>query len=446
MDKKKIKLPILITIVITVMFLYIQSINVKSSIGTISLRGTEQSINKSHLEQIKIIEADLNKLTSQEFMGRLTGTRGNEKAGEYLVDRFREIGIKPFNKNQYFHEFDQEVYYPDRSEHYMKIIFKDGSEKVCEYGKDYIDQIRLSTVDLKCQVVMDKKELASRTTGEIAIVVDDDSINKNMFRSNTKAILRKRKDFFGVPQIAHRGAAYIQIDDKLYDEMFEKKAKEVIIKSRYKTNNSTVKNIIGKIPGKKKEKAFIISAHFDHVGWDGDIMFPGAIDNGSGTVAILNIAEQLVNGKELENDTYICGFNGEEFGLFGSRAFANHIKDKYSEIIVINIDCIGKINGKRLGIHGDASKNDILKKDMKSILDKKNIDNFTGTIPNSDHSSFSHDGMYSISLIQENLFKEGESIHTPKDSTELVDYEYLKKICDVVVEFIYEFQNKSYIE
>lgn len=276
--------------------------------------------------------------------------------------------------------------------------------------------------------------------------MDDESINKNMFRSNTKAILRKRKDFFGVPQIAHRGAAYIQINDDLYDEILERKGKEVIIKSRYKTGNSNVNNIIGKIPGKKKEKAFIISAHFDHVGWDGDIMFPGAIDNGSGTVAILNIAEQLVNGKKLENDTYICGFNGEEFGLLGSKAFSSYMRDKYSEIIVINIDCIGKINGNRLGIHGDSQKNDKLKKDMKSILDKKSIDNFIGTIPNSDHSSFCYDGMYSISLIQENLFNEGESIHTPNDSSQLVDYEYLKKICDVVVEFIYQFEGMKYKE
>ncbi|MCM1991912.1 M28 family metallopeptidase [Oceanirhabdus seepicola] len=444
MNKKRIILPILLTLMMVTLLLSKSYFSVQTSIETIKLKENVGKVNKSHLEQIKIIETDLNKLTSDEFMGRLTGTMGNEKAGKYLMKRFEKIGIKPFDGSNYYHEFNQEVYFPDRSEHYMKVIFEDGSEKICEYGKDYIDQIRLSKVDLNCQLVLDQKELDNRTTGEIAIVVDDDSINKNMFRSNTKAILRKRKDFFGVPQIAHKGAAYIQIDDELYDEIFEKNAKEVIIKSRYKTGDSIVKNVIGRIPGKKKEKAFIISAHFDHVGWDGDIMFPGAIDNGSGTVAILNIAEQLVNGKELENDTYICGFNGEEFGLFGSKAFANHIKGKYSEIIVINIDCVGKINGKRLGIHGDSPKNDKLKEDIKGILDKKSIDNFTGSIPNSDHSSFSYDGMYSISLIQENLFNEGESIHTPNDSSELVDYEYLKEICDVVVDFIYKFEDESY--
>lgn len=444
MNKKKVVVSILITIFVATLFLSIRCFTVTSTIGTIKLKENQEKVNKNHYEQIKIIETDLNKLTSDEFMGRLTGTMGNKKAGEYLEKRFKEIGIKPFDGSSYLHEFNQEVYFPDRCEHYMKVIFEDGSEKICEYGKDYIDQIRLSNVDLNCELILNEKELDSRTTEDIAIVVDDDSIGKDMFRSNTKAILRKRKDFLGVPQIAHRGTAYIQIDNELYDELFARKAKEVIIKSRYKTGDYTVNNIIGKIPGKKKEKAFIISAHFDHVGWDGDTMFPGAIDNGSGTVAILNIAEQLMNGKELENDTFICGFNGEEFGLFGSQAFANYIKDEYSEIIVINIDCIGKINGNRLGIHGDIPKNDKLKKDIKGILDKKSIDNFAGSIPNSDHSSFSYDGMYSISLIQENLFNEGESIHTPKDNTELVDYDYLKKICDVVVDFIYEFEGASY--
>lgn len=58
-------------------------------------------------------------------------------------------------------------------------------------------------------------------------------------------------------------------------------------------------NIIGYIKGKSKpEEYIVVSAHYDHLGKRGDEIFNGANDNGSGTVAILGIAQAMAKAEK----------------------------------------------------------------------------------------------------------------------------------------------------
>lgn len=80
-------------------------------------------------------------------------------------------------------------------------------------------------------------------------------------------------------------------------------------------------NVIGYIPGKLKE-SLVISAHYDHLGKDGNKVYNGADDNASGVAALLHFAEYF--SKNPPNFTLIfAAFDAEEMGLKGAKAFVD---------------------------------------------------------------------------------------------------------------------------
>ena len=74
-----------------------------------------------------------------------------------------------------------------------------------------------------------------------------------------------------------------------------------------------------------KNEWVVISCHHDHNGADGDRIFNGADDNGSGMVGMLEIAEAYAlaaeEGQRPKRSILFASFNSEERGLLGSWAF-----------------------------------------------------------------------------------------------------------------------------
>ena len=88
------------------------------------------------------------------------------------------------------------------------------------------------------------------------------------------------------------------------------------------------RNVIGMIEGtdpELKDEYVIFSAHHDHLGKDGDVIYNGAWDNASGTSSVLEIAKAM---KQIENDlrrSVLFMFVGaEEMGLLGSRYWSQN--------------------------------------------------------------------------------------------------------------------------
>jgi hypothetical protein len=91
----------------------------------------------------------------------------------------------------------------------------------------------------------------------------------------------------------------------------------------------------------------IISCHHDHNGADGDRVFNGADDNGSGTVAMLEIAEAYAlaaqDGHRPKRSILFAAFNSEERGLLGSWAFVERPPVPLDRIVaVLNMDMVGR--------------------------------------------------------------------------------------------------------
>jgi Zn-dependent M28 family amino/carboxypeptidase len=91
-------------------------------------------------------------------------------------------------------------------------------------------------------------------------------------------------------------------------------------------------NIVARIPGadpKLKEEYVVLSAHIDHVGIgepiNGDRIYNGAMDNGSGSALLLDIARSLTETHtKLKRSVLLVWVTGEEKGLLGSKYFAEH--------------------------------------------------------------------------------------------------------------------------
>lgn len=110
-------------------------------------------------------------------------------------------------------------------------------------------------------------------------------------------------------------------------------------------------NVIGLLEGSDlKDEYIVVSAHYDHLGKraDGKIFY-GADDDGSGTAAVLNMAEAFAQakkeGKGPRRSLLFTAFTGEEMGLLGSNHYTMNPLFPLSKTVAnLNIDMIGRVD------------------------------------------------------------------------------------------------------
>ena len=113
------------------------------------------------------------------------------------------------------------------------------------------------------------------------------------------------------------------------------------------------KNVIAKITGTKHPDEYIVyTAHWDHLGVGkpdsrGDTIYNGAIDNASGSAALLEMARAFKAQAEKPERTIIfLSVTSEEQGLLGSKYYAEHpiypLKNTLAEINMDGVNAYGK--------------------------------------------------------------------------------------------------------
>jgi Zn-dependent M28 family amino/carboxypeptidase len=104
------------------------------------------------------------------------------------------------------------------------------------------------------------------------------------------------------------------------------------------------KNVVGLIEGTDRKDEYVIySAHWDHLGIgrpvNGDSIYNGAVDNASGTAALLAIAEAFKKGPPPKRSVVFLAVTAEEQGLLGSAYYAEHpIYPPENTVADINMD------------------------------------------------------------------------------------------------------------
>lgn len=159
---------------------------------------------------------------------------------------------------------------------------------------------------------------------------------KNILGTNTDSLLSK----------ARSGRSFSKND------LFEKNIKiQLEIEKVRLTINSS--NVLGVIEGTdKKEEYVFLTAHYDHLGMRDGKIFYGADDDGSGTAAVINIAEAFSNakkeGKGPRRTIVFMTVSGEEKGLLGSEYYSdNPVYPLEKTSVDLNIDMVGRIDTEK---------------------------------------------------------------------------------------------------
>ncbi len=125
---------------------------------------------------------------------------------------------------------------------------------------------------------------------------------------------------------------------------------EVHLSQPLKVDEVSASNVLGFMEGKDlKDEVLVISAHYDHLGIQDGKIYHGADDDGSGTAALLNVAEAFSKAKKEghgpRRSILFLANVGEEKGLLGSYYYSEHpIFPIQQTITDLNIDMIGRID------------------------------------------------------------------------------------------------------
>lgn len=216
-------------------------------------------------------------------------------------------------------------------------------------------------------------------------------------------------------------------------------------------------NVIGVWEGSDlllKSELIVIGAHYDHLGVklknNEMVVYNGADDNASGTAALIELARNLVQQKELTKRTLVfVAFDAEEVGLHGSKAYVNMMESEPNQqiVLMINFDMVGYLEQSgKLKIAGVGTVQNYLTyfnavsfpESYRLVLKKKDHSILTG----SDHDSFLAEQIPAF-YVTTGL---KSPYHKPEDDAHLIDYDGLSIIVDYFTELVPLFANDTHLK
>jgi hypothetical protein len=205
----------------------------------------------------------------------------------------------------------------------------------------------------------------------------------------------------------------------------------VVIDTFFYNNDTGYNVMVSKMGTRYPGREIIVGGHFDAVPG-----VPGADDNGSGTVGVLEVARAMYD-VETEMTFHFIAFDAEEVGLRGSRDYADSARARGDTIVyMLNMDMIGHINNDTYAsLYNGAGG------DPYSLLWGKLADSLVGitgvlrgSSGGSDHYPFQANG-YDVTFVQE--FNFSPHWHQPTDSTTNINFEYMTRMIKASLATVY---------
>lgn len=446
----------------------------------------------------KDLRDQLTIIASDEMEGRETATPGQKKAAAYIEEQFKKFGLKPGNGNSYQQTypvyqdelksaslnlynfpFEYNRHFSANLNNTVNGSWTLNSIVYVAYGISDKDRDDYKDVDVKGKWVlllditpadMDKGENNIPTSnrfglstkvrtamqkGAIGVLAVSKSFlsEKQTPANNTgNMYLNKQAAPNAIPvlSISYQAAAsvisrvltsYTALKDVAIGT-YATNAKIAIDKS---TNTIESSNVVALLEGTdKKDEYVILTAHYDHLGKRGDVIYYGADDDGSGTVSVLEMAEAFAeakkSGKGPRRSIVFMTVSGEEKGLWGSEYYSEHpIYPLAKTSVDLNTDMVGRIDPSYKGdslnyvfIIGEDKLSSDLQKITDSInthakmeLDRRYND---PKDPNrfyyrSDHYNFARKGVPIIFYFN-GVHKD---YHRPSDTVDKINFDVMEK-------------------
>jgi hypothetical protein len=203
-------------------------------------------------------------------------------------------------------------------------------------------------------------------------------------------------------------------------------------------------NVVGMIPGSDpalRHEAVVVAAHYDHVGIgravDGDSIYNGADDDGSGTIAVLEVARALARGPAPRRTVLIFLATGEEVGMLGTRWYLDHpVVPLDSTVAGLMIEMIGRPD-PLAGGPGRAWLTGYERSTVGQILAGAGVPIIPDPRPDqdffnrSDNTPFALRGVPAHALSSFGLHAD---YHQPNDEVERIDFAHMTRVVQAAVD------------
>lgn len=225
--------------------------------------------------------------------------------------------------------------------------------------------------------------------------------------------------------------------------------------------NAASQNVIAYIEGSEfPEEYLIISAHSDHEGVIDDEIHYGADDNGSGTAAVLEMAEAFsiatANGHRPKRSIVFLNVTAEEVGLVGSSYYTrNPVFPIENTIANLNTDMIGRVDNKHkdnenyvylIGSDRLSTELDFITRTTNEQFTNLELD-YTYNAKNDVNSYYTRSDHYNFALqgIPVVFFFNGEheDYHKSTDTADKINFPLLKKRTDLIFATAWYIANSS---
>lgn len=462
------------------------------------------------------LKTALYKYASDEFQGRETGEPGQKMAVDFLKDHYIKYGIPAAKKDgDYFQNVPLEVMSPPEvtitannktftaTDH---IVSVGGGETgklsakdivYASYGIEDEKYSNYTNIDVKGKIVVIKAGEPKNEDGTNLISGETGDSKWSNFRQQfaLKRDIAKEKGavavLFYYPRVfpmakmrfgtsSGRMSLVGKEDNMYYLLINEDFATNIIsdidtndtpkvintpmtIDFKKKSKSISSENVAAYIKGSEKpDEVIVISAHLDHEGVKNGEVYNGADDDGSGTVAVVEIAEAFAKAVKDSNgpkrSILFLNVTGEEKGLLGSRHYTDNdpIFPLANTVANLNIDMIGRTDPKRK--EGDRNYiyligSDKLSTDLHNISEAMNQKYMNIELdytfnkkddPNrfyyrSDHYNFAKNNIPVIFYFNGTH----DDYHQPGDTPDKIEYDLLENRARLVFYTAWELANRD---
>lgn len=413
---------------------------------------------------LRHLRTDVYTLADDSMMGRETGTKGEQMAAAYIMDRFRQLGLAPKGDDHtYLNAFQFAALPrtgPDNTLQLGRHSLKLGEDF---YPLGYSANAQVLTRVARCKYGILAPELGRNDFDGVDVkdhaacmsISSPDGFHPhskwlahNDLRSRINDAIKLGANavifYNDAPDMANDPPADFEM--KLLPSTvpvvfltksgFEKLGQDgdpVVIHTDIIREEKTGHNVIGYV-GNGKPYTVVIGAHYDHLGMGGEgslyrgapAIHNGADDNASGVAVLLQLAADLQKMPNARNNNYLfMAFSGEEKGLYGSNAWTKHPTLPIDSLnYMINMDMVGRLDSaSNLAINSvgtSPSWPGITKLKVGGL----SIKTTEGGVGPSDHTSFYLQGVPAI-----HFFTGSEpDYHKPSDDADKLDYPGMLRI------------------
>ena len=425
-------------------------------------------------------------LASDEYQGRDTGREGQKMAAHYLKEQFRAIGIPALTEEQgitegYYQPFTlvqdlsgslslttvndtvrwlEDLFYihenVGRSFAVDQLRYLGRSSKWEGTVKDATVLLRSSAPAADLMTNLSTWNEQARKAGVRLLLVAQPGLRAQLPSSEMNVSHGRMRQADTAPK-PRSGPQVMVVDDAVVDSLLAKGNWAKLQRSRKPRQVPTrfivqheptqqlvhTENVLAYIEGgDKKDELVVITAHYDHVGVENGEVYNGADDDGSGTVALVEMAEAFMqarkDGHGPRRSVLILPVTAEEKGLLGSEYYSKHpVFPLTNTVANLNIDMIGRTDSAHAGgapyiyvIGSDRLSTDLhrINEEANSTYSKLELDYTFNAVndPNrfyyrSDHYNFARKGVPSI------FYFSGihEDYHQPGDDVEKIEFDRL---------------------